>query len=92
MTEQTEPTFWDNLFDELVTMAHHDLPDGVEVASAQVARACTDIIDELLVVQRLMSVQRVQAVRTMARSGMSYAEIAAAVGLSRQRIEQLVNR
>jgi DNA-directed RNA polymerase specialized sigma24 family protein len=88
----SEPDFWDDLHDRLMVLLHENADGADEVAAAQVARNATDVIEELMVMQRRISVARVEAVRMMNRSGMTYGEIAAAVGLTRQRIFQLVDR
>lgn len=82
--------FWADLQTTLLDMV--SVPGGDEVSYAETARNVTDALEELLVVQQALSQRRVEAVRAMVRSGMSYGEAGAAVGLSRQRIEQLVNR
>jgi DNA-directed RNA polymerase specialized sigma24 family protein len=82
--------FWADLQTTLLGMV--SVPGGDEVSYAETARNVTDALEELLTVQQALSQRRVEAVRAMVRSGMSYGEVAAAVGLSRQRIEQLVNR
>jgi DNA-directed RNA polymerase specialized sigma subunit len=82
--------YWDALTAELLAMVQAEGDD--ELAHAETARNVTDVLEQLVEVQQVLSQRRVEAIRAMIRTNMSYGEVGAAIGLSRQRIEQLVNR
>lgn len=59
---------------------------------ASVAVRAGNALQQLLDLQQQVGRQRAEAIRGMLDEGMSYAEVGATIGLSRQRIEQIVNR
>lgn len=85
--------YWEHLADELWTLIHQAEPSpDLAVAEGQVASNITDTLNELRAIQTRLLARRKAAVRMMVAQGLSYAEVAQAVGISRQRVEQLVNR
>lgn len=59
---------------------------------AAVAIRCGEVLTEVRAMQRMIGDRRAQSVRFMLRQGLSYAEIGAAIGVSRQRAEQLASK
>jgi len=84
-------------FDAMGRAIHTLIADDDSNASsvhdlAMVAVRAGDALQHLLGLQQQVGQQRAAAVRAMLAQGMSYAEVGATIGLSRQRIEQIVNR
>lgn len=84
-------------FDAMGRAIHALIADDDNHASsvhdlAMVAVRAGEALQHLLDLQQQVGQQRAAAVRAMLAEGMSYAEVGVTIGLSRQRIEQIVNR
>jgi DNA-directed RNA polymerase specialized sigma subunit len=66
--------------------------EDVAVVEAQVAVNCAELAEMLLLLGKLLTKRRAMAIRSMDGAGMSQEQIASAVGLSRQRVSQILNR
>jgi DNA-directed RNA polymerase specialized sigma subunit len=66
--------------------------EDVAVVEAQVAVNCAELAEMLLSLGELLTKRRAMAIRSMDGAGMSQEQIASAVGLSRQRVSQILNR
>lgn len=62
------------------------------VAEAEVARNCGEASEALLELLDVLAKRRAMAVRMMDRQGLSRAQIAVAMNISRQRVSQILNR
>lgn len=78
----------------LLSWAEEEVEDHEDVAvvEAQVAVNCAELSEMLLSLGELLTKRRVMAIRSMDGAGMSQEQIASAVGLSRQRVSQILNR
>jgi len=86
----------DMYFEAMGRAVHALIADDGEASSvydlAMVAVRAGNALQHLLDLQQQVGQQRAAAIRAMLAQGMSYAEVGVAIGLSRQRIEQIVNR
>lgn len=62
------------------------------IREAAIAVECGERVDGLRELMRLVAARRSQSVRLMDAAGMSRAQVAAAIGLSRQRVQQILDR
>jgi hypothetical protein len=86
--------YWDELMGQMWDLVYDVNVDTAQVdgvVESLVARNITDTIEQLAAIQKRLAHRRTAALRVMIAQGMSYGQAAAAVGLSRQRVEQLVN-
>jgi DNA-directed RNA polymerase specialized sigma24 family protein len=87
--------FWPNLERILTEQATSYAPEHEHILLAvegDIASNTTEVIDRLTAIISRLSDRRVVALRLLVASGLSYAQAAAATGLSRQRVHQIVNR
>jgi DNA-directed RNA polymerase specialized sigma24 family protein len=86
-------TYFDAMGRAIYTLIADDDSNASSVHDlAMVAVRAGEALQHLLDLQQQVGQQRAAAVRAMLAEGMSYAEVGATIGLSRQRIEQIVNR
>lgn len=75
----------------LVLVEQVDEPSGLQTEAA-VAVRCGEVLNEVREMQKMVGDRRAQAVRYLLSQGLSFAQVGAAIGVSRQRAEQLSSK
>ena len=77
---------------ELLVLAETIVEDDPLLYEATVATRCGQILEQVRRLQGTVGLRRAQSVRFLLSQGLTYAQVGAACGISRQRAEQIAKK